>query len=553
MYSTDLPSGSETSTRSFFPALRAMALISFALLVGATALRQPPWVATLGGVGPLIWYHVRYLTPRAAREGLSQSAIDSVYYFGFLVTIAALGVSAVSLALGGGKESMETIAYQFGLGLLATGYAVFARMHLTSISTWVDERSPEALLDGYLKRTQELVTNVEMASEQFVTLTNSLMAKTERVTNQATELTERKMLALAESFDQQLRETLASGNQGLSDLRAMVSETSFREERKELVQSVKVTLEAVTQLNKSLQEFASQSMDSARATEVVRASADRASKSMRDLSERMEDISGTDGSLARAAVNFEAVQGRATAATNALGGVVEELADVGGSLGGVGTTFKNLKSLTTKAQSQLESLVASSAQLAGATEHIGQSAQKTQALAEGIDRLAAGLPTVAERVNELAAPLEQLRVTAGMVEQQLHGLPRPTDEAIGLAIDLKEALGGVEKVLRSANAEAVDLSSSTANAADHVEGTRRAVEQTAGLVNATLASIAQNATRTSESLERSTETLQRAVSAATAALEKDVQTSSRAASMFSDRLAQVAQNIIDETRKVQPA
>src|SRR4051812_18321375 len=140
MESTTMAAGASAVTRPFFPALRNLALLSFAFLIGATVLRQPPWIATLGGVAPLVWYHVGYLSPRA-RAGLSQSAIDSVYYFGFLITIAALGVSAVSLAASGGKASMDAVAYQFGLGLFATGYAVFARMHLTSISTWLDEQS----------------------------------------------------------------------------------------------------------------------------------------------------------------------------------------------------------------------------------------------------------------------------------------------------------------------------------------------------------------------------------------------------------------------------
>src|SRR6185369_2077168 len=127
---------------NFFSTLFICASTSFGLLVAATYLQLPPWAGMLGGGLPLAYYHLGYLLPRA-RKGLSHAAIDSVYYFGFLVTIAALGVSAVSLAVTGGKAPLNNIAFQFGLGLLATGYAVLARMHLTSITTYVDEGSPE--------------------------------------------------------------------------------------------------------------------------------------------------------------------------------------------------------------------------------------------------------------------------------------------------------------------------------------------------------------------------------------------------------------------------
>lgn len=558
MESTITSGQAPAAARPFFPALRNLAFISFALLIGATALRQPPWVATLGGVAPLIWYHLGYLTPRA-RTGLSQAAIDSVYYFGFLVTIAALGVSALSLALGQGKESMDTIAYQFGLGLLATGYAVFARMHLTSISTWVDEQSPEAVLDRYLRRTQELVTNVEMASVQFATLSSNLMAKTEEVTKHAAETTEKSMLEVARLFDEQLRATLASGNHGLSELRALISETSFREEREALARSVKVTLDCVLHLNKALLELTNRSVESARSTDTARVQSDALAKSIEQLSGRIEMVAGEDGTLVRTVETFDSVQARAAKATEALDGVVEELAEVGGSLGGVGTTFKNLKTLTSKAQAQLEALVSSSAHLDEATEHIARSAQKTHALANGVDRVVAGLPQLDEGVQALSARLEELRLTTGAVEQQLQTVPRPTEAAVMVVHDLREAVQQLQAVLASASTEAKGLAGITATTVQGLENAGRLASTVGSLqagtsaVNDLLSSVVETASRATSSLATTAQQLERTVSAASGALERDVQTSSRAASLFTQRLADVAQGIIDETRKVRTA
>jgi len=544
--------------RSFFPTLRNAALISLGFLVGATALDQQPWLATLGGVIPLVWYHLVYLASRA-RAGLSQSAIDSVYYFGFLVTIAALGVSAVSLAVHGNKVSMDTIAYQFGLGLLATGYAVFARMHLTSISTWVDEQSPEAVLDRYLRRTQELVTNVEMASEQFVTLASNLMARTEAVTKTATDTTEKSMLELARIFDQQLRQTLASGNQGLAELRSLVNETSFAEEREALARSVKVTLECVLHLNKALQEFSERSSESARSSEGVRTSSDTLAKSISELSQRIEQVGGENGTITRTVKTFDEVQSHAVGATQALSGVVEELGQVGGSLGGVGTTFKDLKLLTAKAQQQLDALVQTSGQLDGAAENFGRSAQKTQALAESIDRVVGALPNMGGRIQALDGQFEQLRITTSAVEQQLQSLPQPADAAVALTSQLREALQGLNKVLQAASVDARALSSNTADTVQHLEHSRKlaaditTLQATTQAVNDLLATIVENASRTTASLTSSSQTLERAMSTSAGALERDVQTATRAASLFTERLAHVAQGIIEETRRVRAA
>ena len=133
-------------SENYFRTLFLCILSSFSLLIASHVLLYNPWMSLVAGCGPLVYYHLFYLTPRA-RKGLTQTAIDSVYYFGFLVTVAALGISAVTIASSGGTTDINTVVFQFGVGLFATGYAVIARMHLSSLSTMVDAASPEAILD----------------------------------------------------------------------------------------------------------------------------------------------------------------------------------------------------------------------------------------------------------------------------------------------------------------------------------------------------------------------------------------------------------------------
>lgn len=546
---------SKTSPSSFFPTLRNLALVSFALLIGATVFRQPPWVATLGGVAPLIWYHIVYLAPRA-RSGISQAAIDSVYYFGFLITIAALGVSAVSLALSGGMEAMDTIAYQFGLGLLATGYAIFARMHLTSISTWLEEQSPEGVLDRYLMRTQELVTNVEMASVQFENLTSNLIARAEASTKHSAETAEKTMLEIARLFDEQLRATLSSGNKGIADLRALVNETSFVEERESLAKNIQVTLECVIQLNKALQELTVRSEESARSTDEVRVRSTTLANSIGQVSERIESLAGDNGTLLISLNAFDRVQSQASRATVALNEVVDELLQVGDALGSVGPTFKNLKTLTSKVQLQLEGLSNSSAQLDQATEHFVHSSNRTQSFADSIESLAATLPQLDETLSALNSRLEKLSSTTNLLEQNLLTLPQPADDAITRTSDLREAIHLLHKELVNAGAEAKSLAGISANSVQTLEkankfaGEASNLQATTKAVNDLLDSVVETASRATSSLAASTEQMQRTVTAASEVLERDVQTSSRAASLFTQRLTDVAQNIIDETKKV---
>jgi hypothetical protein len=80
-------------TRHYGSILSVLIPCSFFFLVTTQLIGLPPWGSILFGICPLIWYHLGYLVPRA-RKGLTQAAIDSVYYFGFVLTLSALALSA---------------------------------------------------------------------------------------------------------------------------------------------------------------------------------------------------------------------------------------------------------------------------------------------------------------------------------------------------------------------------------------------------------------------------------------------------------------------------
>ena len=108
--------------QGFFSAL----LCSFVLLASSHFVSASPLTA-LFGLLPLAIYHAWLW--RA--ESLTQQEIDSVYYFGFILTLTTLGLSAFGLANSGGSANdINSIGTQFALGLLATGYGLIARITL---------------------------------------------------------------------------------------------------------------------------------------------------------------------------------------------------------------------------------------------------------------------------------------------------------------------------------------------------------------------------------------------------------------------------------------
>src|SRR5690349_5241898 len=105
--------------------------VSLAVLV-LVAFAEANSLWGIGAVAPLVAYHVRLAS--LLKNGLADPngfLVDSVYYFGFLITVFALAVTAFTIAVSSDSPNLiSTILQQFGAGLLATGYAVMARLHL---------------------------------------------------------------------------------------------------------------------------------------------------------------------------------------------------------------------------------------------------------------------------------------------------------------------------------------------------------------------------------------------------------------------------------------
>jgi hypothetical protein len=544
---------SPATEQSFFGVLFRCVLVSGALMLVATVLKWEPLVTMAVGIAPLIWYHIFYLAKRA-KLGLGQTAIDSVYYFGFLITIAALGLSAITLAYSAGATSLTHVAFQFGLGLLATGYAVVARMHLNSISTYVDDASPENVLDRYVHRSRELVTNVEMASTQFVELSNSLMVKSQEVADTARQSTEKVMLEMARAFDEELRGTLASARAGLTEIRGLVSETSFAHEREALARSIRETIDVVTTLNRALVELSERSIEGASATEQSVQSSAAFSRTLETFRASLNRIGGEDGELVASADALSRAQATIVDGAESLGQAVHGLDSIAGTVGSMGLTFKGIKSLTQKANEQLEALVTTAGQLENASQRLERSALGTDSLVSSLERFATAMPAVAERSTGLNASLDQLARTVVGLHEELSTIPAPTRETIQLSLQLRQAIEGIQQSLHESTLHGGRLVSQANAQALALEKAAELANQANGMAGAgdsirrTLSQLEETVTKLHGTLGTSTTALHSAISAATQSLESDVKRSTDAARQFGDRLTNVAQILIDHTQ-----
>jgi methyl-accepting chemotaxis protein len=516
-----------------------------AAVASAKGLPLPPWFAVVCALVPMAVYHL-YLSRRASR-GLSAAAIDSIYYFGFLVTVAALGISALSIAMGGAAESLSTVIYQFGVGLLATGYAVIARMHLTAQATLVDAASPEAILDRYVKRSLELVDNVEMASVRLASFSETMMAKTADVSEASRTAAERAMLEVARTFENEMKSTLSLARDGISEIRAMVSDTSFNAEREQLAKSVRASIDAVTGLNQALEHLAASSKQRAQATDRSSATADRLDESLVKLVGHIEQMAGEDGALVRAGRNVAQASSSVEEAVVVMSGTVEAVNNLGRQVEEAAPAFKTMAKLSKKAHEQLETIGASTERLDSALSGMLGTADAADKLARGLALVNAALPALAAKADSLGTNLHKTDEAAEKLQGTLSLLPEDVGSLTTLSSAVAQALKEISDRVAVTVEQAKTIGASGQDAARTVEAAQQLMAGTNQLQQH-VAKFSELMQQTQRSLTDTTGEVRLAMKASADALEADVRRSSHASQLLTESLTQVARTIVEQTR-----
>lgn len=410
--------------------LRAMSLSGALILL--TLFKFLPLVLFIIALLPMAWYHFLFLTPKARSGELTSVEIDSVYYYGFLVTILALAASALTLAIHGvGGDTMLLVGAQFGLGLIATGYAVAARMHLLTVSTNFEAGDTDKVVDAYVLRSRELISNMELASTSFLSFASSLQEQSASAAADSQRRLESLVTESAKGFGAGVESTLSEAKRSIEELRVLLNDAAFGSERQELKKSVQGSLTAVTKLNVALEEMAVLSGTSATAASEMTTSFTQMNERAGLMAERLDGLTNDNGTLVLFQQRLNASSERIAQSAAEFELASKELSKVAEGADQAGQELTALKSAVGGAVKSLQPLGPAServAAIAGSFSEVDMSlqaiTQTSGSLGSDLNRMAAALGAVLPlleqfgKVGESSMPnLESMTAHVGQLEQ----------------------------------------------------------------------------------------------------------------------------------------
>lgn len=202
-------------------------IVSLVAIAFSIVFPIPLPLAILFELGPLVVYFLLLL--RGRHDGLASSAIDSVYYFGFLITIFSLAASVLRVWIGGIGNDIMTLVSHFGVGLLATGIALAFRLYLTAVTEQLDKKDLDEAIDAYIRRVDAVVTKVELSASNFEGLANSLEQRTKSVAAEALDHFQITMRDSAKVFQTEIAAITATASTSIESFSSTVQRVASSE------------------------------------------------------------------------------------------------------------------------------------------------------------------------------------------------------------------------------------------------------------------------------------------------------------------------------------
>ena len=401
-------------TLKYFPVLVINVAASMAFLFAALLPRWPQPLTLLAGV-PLAYYHLIYLRPKA--KHLASAAIDSVYYFGFLLTIAALAISAVEIA--GAGPDLQHVLYKFAVGLLATGYAVLARIHLLSISGEAVDVSAESVLDTYIQRSRELVDNVEIAILRTSAFSQTVIQQASEMHTRASTLVNDSMLDAARAFGNELNTTLSSAREGIAEVRNLVSDAGFVSERVELAKLVTATIASSKDLNQALTEFATRSRAGAEGTLKLNEAVASLDGSINVLGTNLTQLVRPDGGLPSAVAAVQSVTAASAQNLASISETADAIKALANEIAEASAAFGKMGSFADSTSAQLESLGSVAKGFDSAIEGLSAVTGTTKTLASEISATTSTFPELSRRAQDLALQMQSVKDALAETSKEL--------------------------------------------------------------------------------------------------------------------------------------
>lgn len=447
------------------------------LVVGAIVIARSSWptwaswLVMLPGIAPLCWYHRKVLLPKA-ESGLPQVAIDSVYYFGFLVTVAALCISALMVGLHGAAASIDTIVMQFSAGLVATGYAVAARLDLQSRGSATSEATLEEVMDKYVHKSIALVDNVEKASQRLSVFSQQIVERTIEAAELTRLAANEKMLGVATQFSDQMGEALESARQGIHEFRVVMNSTAFAAERQQYVDGMKESVHAVRALNAGIADLVTKTQEKVRLTQQDIAASTNLSARLNEFALQVSEVSGPQG-LGASAAWLKASCESVSAAQVALTGATQTLQQLVETVELSGNALEQVRKTGKRATDQFNKLSDTAERVGDASAQIESLAESAKSLARHVQTFDATVETLSGTAEEFAANLEKARTASGVLDASITQLPAQAEAIEAFGARIGRSLEAIAGQAAQATASSETLAASSANASKALDGAVR--------------------------------------------------------------------------------
>lgn len=416
----------------YFPKLLVSTAASLALIVADAMWKSSPALFAVAPVLPLVAYHLLFLRPKMRELGSAE--IDSVYYFGFLITVAALGVTAFEIA-GSRGGNLQPVLTKFGVGLLATGYAVLARLHLQSLASISTVSSPEQALDHYVKQSGELLDNMHTAIVSVRDLANAASHETQRVIDEARSRLEQVAQANANTFNRELTATLSATRESIAAAHALLVDTSFVEEREQLRAELRASVEMSRETAAALQALAGGARSSAESLAQTKESSAALGASAELLSVSLGRLITEQASLTGVAANVQAASQASALAAKSAADTAAAVLDLSAQVSQVSPALNSATHAARDTSQQLESLSEASRRLVAAVDSLTAAIEASDRFASRIDAVGQALPELAGKAQALGGQFDSLKGTLNATAGRLEGDVERSTKAVGMLAD----------------------------------------------------------------------------------------------------------------------
>ncbi len=505
---------------------------------------------------PLVYYHVWYLA-RRAKQGLLSSAIDSVYYFGFLLTIGALGVSAFVIASGAqaGIDVWKEVTLQFGLGLAATGYAVAARIHLLSIMPAFDGANAEEAVDRTVIRSQALVSNMEMAAARFETFASGLMERTVQTTERMRVQTEKSMRDTVHAFSSEMQAATASTHRIAESLRELVADESVLHRHVQLGEATLKLTEALNRIVPATEKFNDRMELAANATGEL---ADWSGLLKAEISEvrgGIDSLSGKEGSLAHLSSSVSATAVELESRMAGLAGMSDEVSNLTVNLGHVTAALKTVATQSQRAGEKMTIFVQAGDEIEQNASRLHETIASMAKLADSARTLDTSIANVASAILPVADHFTRLAASTAGASDSLNHIRKNATDTTGAVAEVAKSIASLTRhmdELATLGAGLAAEGSKTAKTLSSVPDTGLIVAQLSTnlqVISQAAASVGEAVQKLDRVLAASAETVQLRIRTTSEDLARDVAASGQAVDMLTGKLVDIAQIIIDKTRQ----